>query len=127
MSGALDFVVGLLAPVRATMRCCRSVLLISPANLANCAGCGTEEQIRRWVKRRIDIETDEPPLLYALETWCDNEVCRAWRWDHEGLVPLTRRQRLMMNWLTFERTEFPDRIKPNKEGPGSKSGPLLAT
>ena len=38
----------------------------------------SEDACDGWVKERIEIETDEPPIFIALEADCDNEVRRAW-------------------------------------------------
>ena len=37
----------------------------------------TQESYVQWLKKRISIETDEPPIYWALEADCDNEVRRA--------------------------------------------------
>lgn len=107
--GALDFVVGFSLKARE-----HAVLHKRFADLAGemrSAPNPSEEQVRRWELRRLDIETEEPQVHYALEAWCDNEVSRAWGWDQEGLIPMTWWQRLTMDWVTFSRTHFPDRVR----------------
>ena len=43
----------------------------------------SEDVYKEWVKERITIEMDEPPIYCALEADCDNEVRRAWGRDKE--------------------------------------------
>jgi hypothetical protein len=58
----------------------------------------------------LEIEADEPPIYWALDADCDNEVCVAWGKDKSaGLVELTRIQRLLMNFYRIDRAVFPDR------------------
>jgi hypothetical protein len=117
--GALDFVIGFSLRARE-----HAVLQKRFADLAGeirSTATPSEEQIRQWKRRRMDIETEEPPLHYALEAWCDNEVSRAWGWDRgSGLTPLSWWQRLMMNWLTYSRTQFPDRISLRQDELGQR-------
>ena len=42
------------------------------------SGEWTEDNRVRWDAERHEIENDEPPLFYALEADCDNQVRRAW-------------------------------------------------
>ena len=44
------------------------------------------ESHAKWVTERITIETDEPPIYWALEADCDNEVRRAWGRDKELIL-----------------------------------------
>ena len=59
-----------------------------------------------WVKERINIETGEPPIHWALEADCDNEVRRAWDRDKK-MVKIGWWSRLTMNWLRHEKKDFP--------------------
>ena len=43
----------------------------------------TDEAYADWVSARIAIESDEPPIYWAVEADCDNEVRRAWGRDQE--------------------------------------------
>lgn len=61
-------------------------------------------------KRRLKIEADEPPIYWALEADCDNEVCIAWGRDKTaGIVELTKTQKALMNFIRFDRAVFPTR------------------
>lgn len=51
-----------------------------------------------WVRKRMEIETDEPPTFIALEADCDNEVRRAWGRTRE-MVRIDWWSRLTMNLL----------------------------
>lgn len=42
------------------------------------AGADTPENVTKWEQARRTIEKDEPPIFYALEADCDNEVRRSW-------------------------------------------------
>jgi len=43
----------------------------------------SEKAYGEWLKERINIETEEPPIYNALEADCDNEVRRAWGRDEK--------------------------------------------
>ena len=63
-----------------------------------------------WVKERIEIETDEPPIFIALEADCDNEVRRAWGRTRE-MVRIGWWSRLTMNLIRHaERHYEPQRV-----------------
>jgi hypothetical protein len=89
----------------------------------------TQDAYQSWLDRRIKIEAEEPPIYWALEASCDNEVTSAWDRDKKhGLVPLTRWQRLMMNFLTFHKVEFAAReIPPSSLEPPPPSASSGAT
>jgi len=54
--------------------------------------------------RRIEIEMGEPPIYWALEKDCHNEVCYAFgREKSANLYTLTPAERLLMNFLRFDR------------------------
>ena len=65
-----------------------------------------ESMLGDWSRKRLLIETDEPPIYWALEASCDNEVRIAWGCEKLGLVKLSWWQKLMMNWQTFHKSEF---------------------
>lgn len=65
----------------------------------------TETLYTEWLNQRISIETDEPPIYWALEADCDNEVRRAWGRDKE-LVHIDRWHQLTMYWLRHTRHVF---------------------
>ena len=65
----------------------------------------TAELHAEWVRKRIDIETDEPPIYWALEADCDNEVRRAWGKDQK-LVQINRWARLTMYWHRHTESMF---------------------
>lgn len=35
----------------------------------------TDEGIKEWQARRVEIEAEEPPIFWAIEADCDNEIC----------------------------------------------------
>jgi hypothetical protein len=55
----------------------------------------TDEDIRRWTQRRLDIEADEPPVLKVLDSICHNEQVRSMGYDAQQYVPITRLQRAL--------------------------------
>ena len=60
----------------------------------------------KWVRERIGIETDEPPVYWALEADCDNEVRRAWGKDSE-LANIGWLSRRTMNVSRHEKAQYP--------------------
>ena len=58
-----------------------------------------------WVKRRIEIETDEPPIYYALEADCDNQVRRAWGKTNE-LVKIGWFKHKLLHLVRFSPKDF---------------------
>lgn len=68
----------------------------------------TEEDVRLFKRKILEIEADEPPVFWALEASCDNEVTIAWgREKNAGLVTLGFWKTLLMNWVTFSKAELP--------------------
>ncbi len=58
-----------------------------------------------WVKERIEIETDEPPIYIALEADCDNEVRRAWG-RTKNMVKIDVWSRLTMNLFRYANRSY---------------------
>lgn len=67
----------------------------------------TAADVQRWTDARQEIETEEPPVYWAVEASCYNEVSIAWGREKHGLVKLTTWQKAMMNWFTFDKVEMP--------------------
>ena len=65
----------------------------------------TEESYAKWQRKRIEIEADEPPIYWALEADCDNEVRHAWGRDKE-MVPIDWWYRVTMNWFRHDKSYF---------------------
>jgi hypothetical protein len=65
-----------------------------------------DRAVRQWECRRITIETDEPPIFWAVEADCFNEVCRAKGRNPKALNVLAGHCWLFMNWIRFERYYF---------------------
>ena len=57
----------------------------------------TKETYDKLIERRIDIEADEPPIYWASEADCYNEVCHAWGKDKE-LLDIGWWYRMTMDW-----------------------------
>ena len=62
----------------------------------------TERLLGEWDRRRLEIEAKEPPIFWAVEASCDNEVTLARGQEASGLVKLGRRHLLLMHWWRFE-------------------------
>jgi hypothetical protein len=58
--------------------------------------------IAEWKACRVEIEADEPPIYWALDKDCYNEVCYAIGKPID-LYRLTRTERWFMNFFRFER------------------------
>ena len=65
-----------------------------------------ENQFRRWVRSRLEIEKDEPPTYWAVEASCYNEVTRAWEREASGLNEIGILANFLMHWSKFERANF---------------------
>lgn len=61
--------------------------------------------VERWRRQRLEIEAEEPPIYWALEADCYNEVCRALARDH-GVLQIAHRKRLLMHLWRFEQSHF---------------------
>jgi hypothetical protein len=72
----------------------------------------TADDLRRWTRERLDIESDEPPIYWAVEASCFNEVALARGHNADMLVRLTWPQRLLMHWLPFESLGQPTGTPP---------------
>ncbi|HRQ80360.1 MAG TPA: hypothetical protein PKZ97_04510 [Azospirillaceae bacterium] len=71
----------------------------------------TQEDLAGWIQQRLDIEADEPPVYWALEASCDNEITLAKGRQRHGLVRLGLWRTLLMHWHRFEAAEMP-RVAP---------------
>lgn len=65
-----------------------------------------EAMLRGWVAERLEIEADEPPMFWAVEADCWNEVARAWGRNKEPPNRLTWFQRLFKHFIRFEGSTF---------------------
>ena len=65
----------------------------------------TQESYAEWLQKRISIEADEPPIYWALEADCDNEVRRA-RGKDEKLIQIDWWARLTMYWRRHAESVF---------------------
>lgn len=65
----------------------------------------SEDAYDGWVKERIEIETDEPPIFIALEADCDNEVRRAWGRTRE-MIKIGWWSRLTMNLIRHAERHY---------------------
>jgi len=50
--------------------------------------------LRRWQAQRLEIETEEPPVLHVLNAICHNELARAMGYPREELARIGPLQRL---------------------------------
>lgn len=57
-------------------------------------GSITEEDIRNFIAKRLDIEALEPPPLRILDMICHNELCRSLGYDENQYAKLKWYQRL---------------------------------
>jgi hypothetical protein len=62
----------------------------------------TAQAVAALEARRLDIEADEPPVYWALEADCYNEVTIAWGRESHGLARMTLFRSLLKNWWRFE-------------------------
>ena len=64
----------------------------------------------RWLKIRLQIEQGEPPIFWALEADCDNEVRRAWGKDSK-VIAIDLWSKFTMYLLRHTKRSF--LLKPN--------------
>ncbi len=64
-----------------------------------------EDTYKEWLKERITIESDEPPIYWALEADCDNEVRRAWGMNEE-IIKIGWWYRRTMNLIRYAEKHF---------------------
>jgi hypothetical protein len=62
------------------------------------------EEIAFWQDEMLVIETDEPPIMVALEVDCHNETARAWNARDSKVPVLSAWQRLTMHLLSHEKS-----------------------
>ena len=72
------------------------------------SGEWTEENRVRWDAERHKIEKDEPPIFYALEADCDNQVRRAWG-RTKSMVEIGWWSRRTMYFLRHAPRQFDER------------------
>ncbi len=65
----------------------------------------TEEKLKEWTKTRLRIEQNEPPIFWALNRDCHNEVCQAWdRRDY--FQKLDWWKRATMYWFRYDHADI---------------------
>ena len=80
----------------------------------------TASNYRKWKSKRLAIEADEPPIYYALEADCDNQVRRAWGRDQK-LVKIALWRWLTMSIWRHRPGVYPEYEPPNRVEPPSAS------
>jgi hypothetical protein len=73
----------------------------------------TQENLAKFINRRLEIEEEEPPILRVLNNYCHNELCRATGKDKKYWVKINWLQSIFKQWLdvcpahmkTFEQIE----------------------
>jgi hypothetical protein len=65
----------------------------------------TADALRSFQSKRVLIEADEPPIKFALDVLCHNELVRAMGINQYREVTLP--QRLLAHFLPFANAEFP--------------------
>ncbi len=66
----------------------------------------TPSDLEGWRAERVEIESDEPAIYWALEAVCYNEVARAFDRDRSAEVYVPWHYRVFRNYLRFEPTRF---------------------
>ncbi|MBF0426859.1 MAG: hypothetical protein HQL66_13685 [Magnetococcales bacterium] len=77
----------------------------------------SEEELVGWERTRLDIEMDEPPVLYVLDSICHNEMLRA-EGSTDPRVPIAWYQRLFANFFDIRQhtIESPNRQATQQAG-----------
>lgn len=80
-------------------------------DLTNAVNVQTENNLVELINRRLEIESNEPPVLRALDAYCHNEQVRAEGYPENEKTKITWYQ----NWLKQWRDVFPEKIKKFKD------------
>jgi hypothetical protein len=64
-----------------------------------------EAQLREWTIERLEIEAEEPPIFWAVEAQCHNEIARTRGWKFKPNI-LYWYQRLSKHFIRYEGTDF---------------------
>ena len=62
----------------------------------------TDDVQREWKTERLDIESDEPPVLRILDTLCHNEVMRSMGYAKDRFIPVNTVQRLLSPFCDWD-------------------------
>ena len=71
----------------------------------------TEENFKNWEAEKYRIEKDEPPIFYALEADCDNQIRRALGRD-QVIVPVNWWQKVTMYIWRYSTHVFAPKREP---------------
>ncbi len=77
-----------------------------------------ETDFVKWHKARLDIESDEPPIYWAVEASCHNDLAVAWDLSELAVNRLSAWQRLMQQWLAFQPGDIVSNLKSRPPGDG---------
>lgn len=59
----------------------------------------SEEDIRRFTAKRLEIESNEPPVLRVLNILCHNELMRAMGYADDALAKIPRCKRILCHFF----------------------------
>jgi hypothetical protein len=63
----------------------------------------SDQELRDWLADRLRIEADEPPIFWALEKDCHNEICFSrGQTSAQYLNTLSWRERMFMQFFRFD-------------------------
>lgn len=100
VASALDLVIGTAEMARKhSDLAARFVLLERELVLA---GDPTEENVRMFTAKRLEIEAGEPPILRALDRLCYNELCRAMGEPASSFKHVPLYQKWLAQLISFE-------------------------
>ena len=61
-----------------------------------------ENELAKWTSERLDIESEEPPVLHVLNSICHNELLRAMGYSKEDCVEISWLQRFLAPFIDFQ-------------------------
>lgn len=79
------------------------------------AGQPTEEIVRTYSAKRLEVEATEPPILRTLDRLCHNELCLAMGEPQESFKRIPWRQKVLAQVISFE-PPFPKGTRTASEG-----------
>lgn len=94
---AFDLVIGTTQKARSHSDFARQFVDLEKAITA--APPSSEEDIRMFTARRLEIEANEPPPLRILDMLCHNELCRSLGYDEAHYVKIRWYQRLLCQFI----------------------------
>jgi hypothetical protein len=107
---ALDLVIGTDRSARLHQDLARQFIGLEK-RMVNLGDNRTVQDLKDCTGERLDIESDEPPVLRVLDVLCHNELCRSMGHNREHMAKVAWYQRLFAQFIDLR----PDSLHLNSE------------